>query len=107
MIKYAELEGYQNLGELGMFSHLYRFYEKESDDPVMIFIHAYDVAPAQVFKGKVHAYERSYKNINLTDKEKEMLAKFAGDYEQVDFSKFASNHESLLFARDFKEARHD
>jgi hypothetical protein len=103
MIKYVELKGYSNSGEVGVFSHLYRFFERDSEDPVMIFIHAYEVTPTKVFKGRVHTETKSYKNIDLTLDEKETLEQSVGELHQTDFIDFANGHALLSFARTFTE----
>ena len=56
MIKYAKIPGYENLGECGMFSHVYQFKAlkpDENDHYYMIFIRAYDINPPLLWHGKL------------------------------------------------------
>lgn len=112
MIKYAEIEGFANRGEISPFSHLYQFMEKGKEMPATILIHGYDLCPAKVFKGYVFNKTKTCFAVALTEEEKAVLQKWVGTIEQVSFSDFANSHEMLIPYRGYserpaKEASHD
>ena len=104
MIKYADIEGYKNLGEVMMFSHLYQFMESNSKPPKTILIHGYDISPARVFKGFVFKNTKTYSSVKLTDIEKTELEKYVGEIQQVDFPEFARGHNMLELYQEYQES---
>lgn len=87
MIKYMDLEGYRNLGELRMFSHLYMFREENKETPMIILIHAYE-CDAKVFKGYLFNKSKTFKTVELTNLEIEKLETYVGKLQQVSFNAF-------------------
>jgi hypothetical protein len=87
MIKYASIDGYKNLGEIELFSHLYQFMEKGKETPMTILIHAYE-CETKFFKGYVFNNTKTYKSIPLTELEIKEIEKYTGTGQQVDFLKF-------------------
>ena len=92
MIKYCDLEGYNNCGEVQMFSHLYQFMEKSVKMPKTILLHAYDICPALVFKGCVFNEKKTWSSVPLTDDEKTKLEGYVGAIKEIDFNEFANKH---------------
>lgn len=99
MIKYMELEGYNNLGELGFMSHLYQLI---SDDGRIILIHAYDIAPAKLWHGIVLQKDKSYTNLDLDKERDQIISKikyYVGDIKIIedlkDFSKGTALEQDL------------
>lgn len=90
MIKYLDLKGYRNLGEIAMFSHLYQFIEKkdnaERSNSVIILIHAYD--GAKIFKGYVLDKTKTYEQIELAEDELTEIQKITGTLKVVNFDEF-------------------
>lgn len=84
MIKYAEIKGYDNLGEIQMFSHLYQFMEKGKEIPMTILVHAYE-CDTQIFKGYLFNNTRSYESVPITEDELNEIQKYTGTAKQVDF----------------------
>lgn len=105
MIKYCELEGYTNLGEVAMFSHLYQFIEIGVDISQIILIHAYDITPAIVFKGYLYEQTQEWKRVELTNDETVKIKKFIGDFKQVDLPISAKKHELLKGLITYKEIK--
>lgn len=95
MIKYCGLDGYNNCGEVQMFSHLYQFIEKDEEVPKIILLHAYDICPALVFKGYVFDKKRTWTSIPLTEAEKSKIEGYVGTIQEVDFSEFTNKHDML------------
>ena len=87
MIKYAEIDGYKNLGEIEMLSHLYQFIEKDKPEPMVILIHAYE-SETRIFKGYLYNSTKTYRSVPLEDTEKAIIEIYTGKAEQVDFDKF-------------------
>jgi len=87
MIKYANLEGYKNLGEIKMFSHLYQFIEVDKDRPMVILIHAYE-DDTKIFKGYLYNLTLTYNSIPITDKELNILEAYIGKATQVELPDF-------------------
>ena len=85
MIKYANIEGYNNLGEIQMFSHLYQFRERDKATPMIILIHAYE-CDTKVFKGYIFNSSQTYENIPLTDTEINQIEVYTGRILTEDFS---------------------
>jgi hypothetical protein len=103
MIKYAEIDGYENLGELQMFSHLYQFIEKDKETPMIILIHAYE-CDTKVFKGYVFNETQTYNSIPLNNNEIEEIEKYTGKLEQVQFIKFIMGTIVEDSCKGFKES---
>lgn len=80
MIKYVEIKGYQNLGEI--MPHVYQWIEIESDLPSVILVSAYD-GPAIVFKGKVLLNTLEYKPEKINDDELFELERLVGPLGKV------------------------
>jgi hypothetical protein len=85
MIKYHELEGYKNCGEIGMFSHVYEFWQIKEPHRI-ILIRAFDVPVASVYKGVLLSDGRQYeKSQQLTYDEKESLEYLLGEIKECRF----------------------
>ena len=102
MIKYAEIEGYRNLGEIQMFSHVYQFIENVEENPKIILIHAY-VGETKVFKGFLYDNSKTFKSVNLLDNEIEEIEKYCGDATQIDFDEIIKETEFADLYKDFKK----
>jgi hypothetical protein len=89
VIKYAELNGYNNCGELGFCSHLYEFIQKDEETPIVILIHAFE-CPAEIFKGYVFNKTKSWKPVLLTDEERTKIEFYTGHITEVDFPKLVA-----------------
>jgi len=87
MIKYAKIEGYKNLGEVGIVgSHLYQWMsEKENLEGLreVIIVRAYDVEKPIVFKGIVYSRTLRYYPLEITEDLTE-LEKLVGELTVVD-----------------------
>ena len=90
MIKYADVEGYKNLGEVQMFSHLYQFMEADKEIPMTILVHAYECETI-MFKGFVFNQTKIYKSVPLTEAEITEIEKYTGRGKQVDFQDFITD----------------
>lgn len=84
MIKYAEIDGYKNIGEIGIMSHVYQLIEIDKREPMIILIHAYE-GPTKAFKGYLYNKTKKYKSVDLTKEEQKEIERFTGKLEQVDF----------------------
>ena len=102
MIKYAEIEGYRNLGEIQMFSHVYQFIENVEENPKIILIHAY-VGETKVFKGFLYDNSKTFKSVKLLDNEIEEIEKYCGDATQIDFDEIIKETEFADLYKDFKK----
>ena len=102
MIIYAEIEGYRNLGEIQMFSHVYQFIENVEENPKIILIHAY-VGETKVFKGFLYDNSKTFKSVNLLDNEIEEIEKYCGDATQIDFDEIIKETEFADLYKDFKK----
>lgn len=88
MIKYAEINGYKNLGECGMFTHLYEWIEKDKETPLVIIVHAYECKP-KVFKGYIFNEIEKFQDVPVIDGELSEVEKFVGEkIEQCSFTDF-------------------
>lgn len=89
MIKYMELPGYHNCGEVELFSHVYQFVSKThvecTNYPAVIIIHAYEGA-TKAFKGVLLRGSRRYMTLPLTDAELEALKPYVGEIQQLDIA---------------------
>ena len=106
MIKYVDLPGYQNVGELALFSHLYEFIEPLEKEPrKLILVHAYEVYPAKVFKGYVLDETRTYESIPLTAEEKSKIEPATGDVTQVDFKELIKGTIAEEYYKEYGEMK--
>jgi hypothetical protein len=87
MIKYAKIDGYNNLGEIQMFSHLYQFIENDKETPMIILIHAYE-EDVKIFKGYVFNYTKTYKSVPINEAELNVIEQYVGKAKQIDFNEF-------------------
>jgi response regulator RpfG family c-di-GMP phosphodiesterase len=87
LIKYANIDGYTNLGEVQMFSHLYQWIEKVNESPKVILITAYE-EKQKVFKGYIYTKSKQYKSIPIDMNELKEVKNLVGKIEQVDFKEF-------------------
>lgn len=101
MIKYAEIEGYRNIGEINSFSHLYQFIENVEENPKIILIQAYE-CDAKVFKGFLYNNSKTFINIDLLDNEIEEIEKYCGDATQIDFDELIKETDFAEFYEDYK-----
>lgn len=83
MIKYADIPGYANCGEVIPFSHVYQFKQAFFASPMVIVLHAYE-GKAKAFKGYLFHAERTFESIPLTAKERTALEPYVGEIEQCD-----------------------
>lgn len=87
MIKYIDINGYDNLGELAPFTHFYQFMQSDAEVPLTIIVHAYE-CDAVVFKGYLFNKTRSFEVVPLTEHEKSKLEDVVGNITEVTFSEF-------------------
>lgn len=102
MIKYAKIEGFRNLGEVELFSHIYQFIELKKEHPKTILIEGYTHNPNKVFKGYVFRGKQTWDSVPLTPEEKEVIASCVGNIVEVDFTTFISGIPLLEGFKDFK-----
>jgi hypothetical protein len=86
MIKYLELEGYTNFGEVQMCSHVYQFRQKEVSCPIIILIYAY--AGSRIFKGLIFDKSKTYKTLQLTKTELTKIEEYTGKLKECDLEEF-------------------
>ena len=87
MYKYAKVEGYKNLGEMGLMSHIYQMVELDKETPMILLTNAY-VEKQKVFKGYLFVGNGTFESILLNDYEKAEIEKNIGKFEEVDFMEF-------------------
>jgi hypothetical protein len=87
MIKYVDLEGYTNYGELVPFSHFYQFRQLNEDIPMIILVHAYE-CETKVFKGFLFNISKIYQIVPLTKDEKSKIESATGSLTEVGFPDF-------------------
>jgi hypothetical protein len=104
MIKYADVKGYKNLGEIQLFSHLYQFIELDNDTPMIILVHAYE-CDTQIFKGYVFNNTNTYKSIPLTNEELISIETYTGKANQINFDKFIIGTIIEEACKDYKEKK--
>jgi hypothetical protein len=102
MIKYITIPGYKNLGECGLFSHLYQFKaltpDKDDNYP-MIFIRSYDV-PAILWHGNLLTKSKECIHINK-ELDLSYVEKVIGPVKQLSsFKEFIAGH---IFEPDFND----
>lgn len=102
MIKYAEIEGYRNLGEIQLFSHVYQFIENVEENPKIILIHAYE-CDTKVFKGFLYNKSGTFKSVELLENEIKKLENYCGKVTQVDFDKIIKETEFADLYKNFKK----
>ena len=89
MIKYAKIEGYKALGEVGIIgSHLYQWMEEPhifdaTRYKAVIIVRAYDIERPVIFKGIVFTRSLKYYPLEITEDLKE-LEDLVGELEVVD-----------------------
>ena len=78
MIKYAKIEGYKNLGEVGMnYTHIYQWMEEKEDNQgnrAVIIVRAYDIDKPKIFKGMVFNRTLKYYPLDITEDLSELEA---------------------------------
>jgi hypothetical protein len=88
MVKYAKINGYKNLGECGMFTHLYQWMEEDKETPMIILLHAYECKP-QMFKGYLFCKTEKYQDIPiLNDEINELKTLLGEEIKQCSFKDF-------------------
>lgn len=102
MIKYIELKGYVNRGEVGMFSHVYQFIEKDTDTPMVIIIKAYD-GNTKVFKGYLFMKNNTFEKVLLTEEEIIILEPCIGKINQKDIKEVLRGTDFEAQFENFKE----
>ena len=99
MIKYASIDGYTNVGEIEIFSHVYQFVESGKEIPKIILLHAYRGATTNVFKGYLYTLTKTFINEKLTEHEAKVIEDYCGgELCQVGFDKFI---KGTNFAQDY------
>ncbi len=93
MIKFMKLEGYVNIGEIQLFSHVYQLYEENKNEPILILINAYNTEKNEnkVFKGFVYEKSKQYKCVKLSDNEIDEIKKYIGGFREVDLEIFVKD----------------
>jgi hypothetical protein len=103
MIKYMELEGYNNLRELGLMSHLYSLI---SNDGKIILIRAYDITPAKLWHGIILQEDKSYTNFNLGKERDKIISKikyYVGDIKIIeDLKEFSKDTVLEEYFKEYK-----
>ena len=84
MIKYADVPGYTNYGEVVPFSHVYQFRQVDVDIPMIIVIHASYESKAKLFKGFLFDAKETFESVPLCAYERTALERCAGVIEQCD-----------------------
>lgn len=105
MIKYATINGYDNYGEVELYSHIYQFLEQNIGDKKTILIHGYDISPAKVFKGYIYMKNKTYKSIAMTDEERKTIEQYVGEFNQLGFLDFIQGSSFEEFYQDFKKSK--
>lgn len=91
------------MGEIQLFSHLYQFVEQNTETPMVILIQAYDIPTAKVFKGYLFGKSETYKNIELSEDEIQILKEYVGEFKNVGFNEFISNTALEDYHKNFEE----
>lgn len=89
MIKYVDLPGYKNLGELGMFSHFYQFMQSGAETPITILLHAYE-GDIKAFKGYLLHANKTFQSVPITPEERSTLEPFVGTITQVNLDELVA-----------------
>lgn len=94
MIKYAKIEGYKNLGEVGIIgSHIYQWMEEEANKDelkAVIVVRAYDTDKPKIFKGIVFSRTLKYYPLEITEDLSE-LEELVGELEVVDLKEISDS----------------
>ncbi len=94
MIKYAKIEGYRNLGEVGMTgTHLYQWMEEPhifdaTRNKAVIIVRAYDIDKPLIFKGIVFNRTLKYYPLEITEDLSE-LESIVGELTVVDLKELS------------------
>lgn len=80
MIKYAEIKGYKNLGEVA--HHLYQWMEDTEEDMTVILVRAYDTE-SKVFKGKIYNSTDQYVSLPILENELDDVESIIGKCEVI------------------------
>lgn len=102
MIKYVEIDGYDNFGEVAPFSHFYQFMQKDVGERRTILVHAYE-CDTKVFKGYLFHNSKTYKSVPLNDHEKSKIEGTTGKLTEVPFHKFSDGTSIKDFFADYIE----
>ena len=103
MIKYVDIDGYKNLGEVQLFSHLYQFIETEKDTPMTILCTLMNATP-RYSKAMCLTKTKTYKSVRLTEGELETIEGATGKAEQTDFPEFIKGTIAEEYYKEFKPA---
>ena len=102
MIKYATIEGYRNIGEIQIFSHVYQFVENVEENPKIILIHAYE-SETKVFKGFLYNNSGTFKSVDLLETEIKEIENYCGKLTQLDFDEVIKETEFADLYKNFKK----
>lgn len=97
MIKYVDIEGYNNRGEIMPYSHVYQFLQTGTEKPLTIIVHAYE-CDTKAFKGYLFCASKTYQCVPLTVREKEEIEGVAGKLVEVTFEDLIKD---TLFAESY------
>ena len=92
MIKYVNIKGYINRGEIYPFSHYYQFIQNNDDAPIIILVHAYE-CETKVFKGYLFTNNKTFKSVPMVDEEIKEIEFATGKLTQVDFDEIIKESE--------------
>lgn len=92
MIKYTNIKGYSNRGEIYPFAHYYQFMQEGVETPMIILVHAYE-CETKVFKGYLFNKTKTFKSAPMTDEEIKAIEQATGKLTQVDFDEIIRGAE--------------
>lgn len=92
MIKYTNIKGYLNRGEIYPFAHYYQFMQEGAETPITILVHAYECEP-RAFKGYLFNTTKTFKSIPMTNEESDAIEQATGKLTQVDFDEIVKGSE--------------
>lgn len=92
MIKYTNVNGYSNRGEIYPLTHYYQFMQEGVDSPMTILVHAYE-CEAKAFKGYLYNLTKTFKSIPMTNEEIGAIEKVTGKLTQIDFNEIIKGAE--------------
>lgn len=99
MIKYLNIENYKNIGEIGMFSHIYQFVEQNKESPMVILVNTYD-GNNNIFKGYLFLESKTFSGVKLTEYEKNKIEEYTGELDEISFDKLINN---TIYKEEFKD----
>ena len=102
MIKYTNIKGYLNRGEIYPFAHYYQFIQECVETPMIILIHAYECEP-RAFKGYLFNTTKTFKSIPMTNEEFDAIEQATGKLTQVDFDELIKDAEFKKTYSDYQK----